>query len=110
MQESIARGKLYTRAGADGLFLPSIKEAADIEAIVAAIAAPLNVMAWPGVPDAATLGQLGVRRLSAGSGITQTIWGMAEKLARDFQETGRSAPLSDASKAYGEMQALFARA
>ena len=55
---------------------------------------PLNVMAWPGLADAAGLGKLGVRRLSAGSAIAQALWGRAELLARDFLQDGRSDPLS----------------
>jgi hypothetical protein len=30
---------------------------------------PVNLMAWRGLPAAAELGKLGVRRLSAGAGI-----------------------------------------
>jgi 2-methylisocitrate lyase-like PEP mutase family enzyme len=109
VEESIARGKTYTRAGADGLFLPGIVQAQDIMAVVDAVSVPLNVMAWPSLADAAELGKIGVRRLSAGSAISQVLWGRAARLARDFLDSGRSGPLSEASMPYAELQELFAQ-
>jgi 2-methylisocitrate lyase-like PEP mutase family enzyme len=106
--EAIARGKLYASAGADGLFLPALARPADIETIVAATRLPLNVMAIPGLADAATLGKLGVRRLSAGSGIAQVLLGKAKAMAQDFLENGRSDSLNDKPLPYGEIQGLFA--
>jgi 2-methylisocitrate lyase-like PEP mutase family enzyme len=107
LEESIARGELYARAGADGLFVPGILRADDIRAVVAGVSLPLNVMAWPGLADAPELGRLGVRRLSAGSGIPQRLWGTAEKLAGDFLGSGRSEPLQEGSMPYAQLQGLF---
>jgi 2-methylisocitrate lyase-like PEP mutase family enzyme len=107
VEESIARGRLYAGAGADGLFVPGIVQAEDIKAVVHAVALPLNALAQPGLADAAELGRLGVRRLSAGSGISLALWGKAEALARDFLQSGRSEPLSDAALPYRQMQELF---
>jgi 2-methylisocitrate lyase-like PEP mutase family enzyme len=107
--ESVARANLYSRAGADGLFLPGVSQANHIQAVVAGVSLPLNVMAWPQLPDAEQLGKLGVRRLSAGSGISQALWARAEQLAEDFLESGRSEPLGVSSMPYGQLQALFPR-
>jgi 2-methylisocitrate lyase-like PEP mutase family enzyme len=107
-QESIARGNLYASAGADGLFLPALVLPSDIEAIVGATRLPLNVMALPGLPDAATLGKLGVRRLSAGSAIAQVLLGRAKAMTQDFLAHGRSEALDDQPLPYGEIQQLFA--
>ena len=107
VEESITRGKLYARAGADGLFLPGICQPDHIRAVVAAVPLPLNAMAWPHLPDAAELGKLGVRRLSAGSGISQALWATAERLAKDFLQAGRSAPLAESSMPYRQLQNLF---
>jgi len=108
VEESIERGKLYAGAGADGLFIPGIVQAEHIKAVVDGVPLPLNAMAWPNLADAAELGKLGVRRLSAGSGISQVLWGKAETLARDFLQSGRSEPLSEASMSYQQLQGLFA--
>ncbi|WP_233836546.1 isocitrate lyase/PEP mutase family protein [Paraburkholderia sp. ZP32-5] len=107
-QEAIARGELYASAGADGLFLPALVQPADIEAITSATRLPLNVMALPGLADATTLGKLGVRRLSAGSGISQIVLGKTKTLAQDFLKHGRSEALDDQPLPYGEIQGLFA--
>jgi 2-methylisocitrate lyase-like PEP mutase family enzyme len=107
LDESISRGRLYAEAGADGFFLPGIKKADDIKAVAVDISLPLNVLAWPGLADATELGKLGVRRLSAGSGIAQVLWSNAKKLAEDFLQTGQSEPLSTSSMPYPQMQNLF---
>lgn len=105
--ESIARGELYASAGADGLFLPAIHNPADIEAVVKAIRLPLNAMAMPGLADAATLGKLGVRRLSAGGAISQILLNQAKTLAQDFLQNGESGALGN-GLSYVEIQQLFA--
>jgi 2-methylisocitrate lyase-like PEP mutase family enzyme len=107
VEESIARGKVYAGAGADGCFLPGIFQKQHIEAVIDGVALPLNVMAWPGLADATELGKLGVRRLSAGSGISQVVWAKAAALAREFLESGRSDPLSEASMPYLQLQGIF---
>jgi 2-methylisocitrate lyase-like PEP mutase family enzyme len=107
VSESITRGNLYSRAGADGLFLPGISQADHIKAVVAAVTLPLNAMAWPSLPNASELRKLGVRRLSAGSGLSQVLWGRAEKLAKEFLATGRSELLGESAMPYRQLQDLF---
>ncbi|WP_321935700.1 isocitrate lyase/phosphoenolpyruvate mutase family protein [Paraburkholderia sp. J8-2] len=107
-EESIARGNLYASAGADGLFLPALARSSDIETIVGAIRLPLNVMAVPGLADATTLGKLRVRRLSAGSAISQAVLAKAKTLAQDFLESGRFEALDSHPLPYSEIQGLFA--
>ncbi len=106
VEETIARGERYRAAGADGLFVPALIEPDEVKAVVDGVALPINVLAWQGLPDADELATLGVRRLSAGSGIPQVLWAQAEQLARRFLETGRSADLGGQIP-YGRMQALF---
>jgi len=101
------RAGRYRAAGASGIFVPGLSEPDDIKAIVAGAGMPVNVMAWPGLADAAELGALGVRRLSAGSGITQAAWGRINGLARDFLEHGRSGALGEGAMPYGEVNGLF---
>ena len=108
VDETLSRGAIYRAAGADGLFVPGLHEPAEIQAIVAGVGLPLNVMAWPGLMPVHELGQLGVRRFSAGSGISQMLWGHAETQARDFLDNGRSESLAEGAMPYGRIQALFA--
>ena len=108
LEDTIARGRRYQQAGADGFFVPALTEPFQIRRIVAEVDLPLNVMVWPGQGAAEALGKLGVRRLSAGSAISQVLWAHAEVLAREFLTAGESAPFSKPCKPYPELQALFA--
>jgi 2-methylisocitrate lyase-like PEP mutase family enzyme len=105
--ETLSRAKLYRDTGASGIFVPGLHDPGEISAIVAGADLPLNVMAWPGLPAAAELAQLGVRRLSAGSGISQALWGRAAALATNFLKHGKSEPLGEGAMAYPEINALF---
>jgi 2-methylisocitrate lyase-like PEP mutase family enzyme len=107
--EALERAKLYRNAGASGLFVPGLREPTEIKAVAADAGLPLNVMAWPGLPAATELAQLGVRRLSAGSGIAQALWGKAAALAGDFLKTGKSEPLGEGAMGYADINALFAQ-
>jgi 2-methylisocitrate lyase-like PEP mutase family enzyme len=105
--ETLARARLYRDAGASGLFVPGLRDPDEIRAVAAEAGLPLNVMAWPGLPAAAPLAKLGVRRLSAGSGIAQALWGKGAALAAGFLRSGESGPLGDGAMAYPAINALF---
>lgn len=105
--EAARRGAIYAAAGADGLFTPGLTDAADIAAMVRATPLPLNLLAYPGLPDARTLEGLGVRRLSAGSGIVGATWGRAAALTEAFLADGRSEPLGEGALGWAEVNALM---
>ena len=107
--ETIERAARYREAGANGIFVPGLSEASDIKVIVPEIRMPLNVMAVPDLPDAKELKKLGVRRLSAGTGIPQSIWNRVAELAKGFLGTGDSRPMFESSMSYGKLQKLFTR-
>jgi 2-methylisocitrate lyase-like PEP mutase family enzyme len=106
--ETLARANRYRDAGADGLFVPKAVAAEEIRQIAAAAGLPLNVLAWPGLPSAAELQALGVRRLSAGSAIAQGAWGHAATLASAFLGEGRFDAATAHAMPYPEINALFA--
>jgi 2-methylisocitrate lyase-like PEP mutase family enzyme len=66
LDDAIARCRRYVDAGADGVFVPGLPRE-DIEAFVAAVPAPLNVLYAPG-----NLAELGVARISTGSLLFRT--------------------------------------
>jgi len=110
VEATIERARRYRAAGCDGVFVPALAEAAAIRAIVAGVAPlPLNVMAYPGLPDAAGLRELGVRRLSAGAAVASAALGRARSRARAFLADGVSEALFDESVEYGPTNALFPR-
>jgi 2-methylisocitrate lyase-like PEP mutase family enzyme len=105
--EARTRGQRYRSAGADGLFVPGLMESAAIRDIASTVGLPLNVLARPGLPAAAELTALGVRRLSAGSWIAEAVYGKAAVLSRDFLRDGRSEPLAEGAMPYGDVNALM---
>jgi 2-methylisocitrate lyase-like PEP mutase family enzyme len=84
LAEAIARAGRYRGAGADSVFVPGLIEEGEIMRFVAEVPLPLNVLAWPGLPPAAGLERLGVRRLSAGTAIAQAAYGRTYRAAQAF--------------------------
>jgi 2-methylisocitrate lyase-like PEP mutase family enzyme len=107
LAETLARAERYRAAGADGIFVPGVTDAGTIGAIARAVPLPLNVLARPGLPPAAELETLGVRRLSAGSGVAQALYGRTRELVRAFLTTGASGPLAEGAMPYEEINALM---
>ena len=107
--ETLARAARYRAAGANGLFAPGITDAGEIAALVAGTDMPVNVLAWTGLPDAGRLQALGVRRLSAGSAISEAMHGHVLAMMREFVASGRVDTASAKPATYGEVQALMAR-
>jgi 2-methylisocitrate lyase-like PEP mutase family enzyme len=104
--EAVAREALYRDAGASGLFAPGITDLAAISALVSAIALPLNVLARAALPDVAALQAAGVRRLSAGSSIAETLCGATATLAAGFL-AGDTSGLFASPLPYGKINALM---
>jgi 2-methylisocitrate lyase-like PEP mutase family enzyme len=109
VRETLARAALYEAAGASGLFAPGITDEAEIAALVAGSRLPVNVMARDALPAADRLRALGVRRLSAGSAISEAMHGAVLALMRDFMASGRVQAQGFKAATYGEVQALMAR-
>ena len=107
VEETLARAARYRTAGADGIFVPGVVDGPTIRSIVEAVKMPLNVLARPGLPAAPELAKLGVRRLSAGSGIAQALFGKASTLAADFLRNGVSASLTNGAMPYADINALL---
>lgn len=103
--ETIRRAALYGKAGADGIFVPALTDAAMIGDVAQAVAPlPLNVLVWPGLPPTDELRRLGVRRLSTGAWIARDALAHAWRSAADFLKTGNFSDLL--SRASGKMPSL----
>lgn len=94
---SLSRLIAYAEAGADCLYAPGLRQPDDIAAIVQAIAPkPVNVLV-SGFNSDLTLSQLadlGVRRISVGSGLAMASWGAFLRGAREIAESGNFASLA----------------
>lgn len=105
--ETIERGRRYQAAGCDGFFVPKVTDLAEMRAIAAAVALPLNVLVMPGLAPVAELQGAGVRRVSAGSGISAAAYGVAERATKEFLEAGRYDAMFETRIDYGAMNKLF---
>lgn len=104
---TLARAARYRAAGADGLFVPGVTDGAEIRALAQEAGLPLNVLARPGLPPAAALAALGVRRLSAGSWVASAAFGRLRSVVTTFLGEGVCDPLFEGAWPYAEIQALF---
>lgn len=107
LKEALRRARLYREAGASGFFAPGLVEAEGIRALAAGQPLPLNVMARRHLPVAADLIASGARRLSAGSGISESVFRLTRDLAAGFLATGDSAPLVAQTMTYPQINALM---
>jgi 2-methylisocitrate lyase-like PEP mutase family enzyme len=108
LDETLKRAATYRSAGADGLFVPALADSAQISQVTTGTELPVNLLAWPGLPKVDKLAQLGVRRLSAGSGIPQIAWQQVALLAETFLAEGDSDLFTRNYMAHSRLQQLFA--
>jgi 2-methylisocitrate lyase-like PEP mutase family enzyme len=68
LDDTIARLRAYERAGADVLYAPGLRTAAEIRTVCKAISKPVNVLARPGL-TVAEIAEAGARRISVGGAL-----------------------------------------
>jgi len=105
--QTLDRLRAYVAAGADGVFVPGLKEPADLAAVTRGVEAPLNVLATPGLPPVPDLAKLGVARLTVGSGAMRAVYGKLRKIATELQGPGTYEALAEDALTGAEMQALM---
>ena len=93
LRSALERAKLYREAGADSIFVPGGLDRATIRALVQGIDAPLNVVANPAisvpvVPSIAELQELGVARVSVGSGPMRAVLSLTQRIAAELLQGG----------------------
>jgi 2-methylisocitrate lyase-like PEP mutase family enzyme len=88
LDDTVARLQAYERAGADVLYAPGWTDRDDIARIVEAVGMPVNVIVLPGVPPVSELAELGVARISVGSGFALTAYGALVEAGRELLERG----------------------
>lgn len=96
VQLASTRAKVYRAAGADCIFVPGVSDPATIRQLLAAIDAPLNVLAVPGTPSVSELHRLGVARISLGSGPMRAALALTAKIAQELFEQGTYSGLENA--------------
>jgi 2-methylisocitrate lyase-like PEP mutase family enzyme len=104
--ETIERATAFLAAGADGIFVPGVADPGEIAALVEAIAAPVNVMVWPGALSVAELAKLGVARISLGSAVAQAAYAVVRRAVEEAAATGTYETVAGGLE-YGEVNALM---
>jgi 2-methylisocitrate lyase-like PEP mutase family enzyme len=107
IDETLQRAARYRDAGCDGIFVPAVTDPEAIRTIAAAVELPLNVLVVPNLPTLTALAELGVARVSAGSGIAQVAAGVVQRVATAFLADGRFEPLLERTVDYAKLNALL---
>jgi 2-methylisocitrate lyase-like PEP mutase family enzyme len=112
LSESIKRGNKYREAGADCIFVQPVWEKETISTLVKEINAPINILSNPTIgagvtPSISELQDLGVARVSLGSGLMKATLALIKKVADELSEKGTYnvlldtlTPFPDAAIAY----------
>jgi 2-methylisocitrate lyase-like PEP mutase family enzyme len=109
LAETIKRLVAYADAGADCLYAPGVRSAADIAAIVRAVAPkPVNVLVGGDYATVAQLAELGVRRISVGGALARAAFTGFLTAAKEIAERGTFTALSR-TIAVSELNGLFSR-
>ncbi|MBX3549793.1 MAG: isocitrate lyase/phosphoenolpyruvate mutase family protein [Xanthobacteraceae bacterium] len=99
LDDTIARLKAYSAAGADCLYAPGISKPEQIKAVVQAVAPkPVNLLI--GTPMGLTVKDaeaLGVRRISIGGSLARSAWGGFLRAAKQIAEEGRFDAFAEAA-------------
>jgi 2-methylisocitrate lyase-like PEP mutase family enzyme len=93
---ALRRLTAFRDAGADSLFVPGLHEALTIGRLVKDLSCPVNILAGPGAPPVAKLQELGVARVSLGSGPMRASLGLFRKIAEELRNSGTYESLTGA--------------
>ncbi len=86
LETSLERGRLYLDAGADCIYPILAKDEAEIARLASELDGRLNVLYVPGAPEIARLAELGVARISVGSGLAMVASNSHERRLESLRE------------------------
>jgi 2-methylisocitrate lyase-like PEP mutase family enzyme len=107
LRVTIERANRYREAGAHCLFVPSVTDKATIRTLVQEINGPINILTVPGCPPVPELQELGVRRVSEGSGPMRATMMLARHIAQELLTTGTYTRFHNDTVPYAEANRLF---
>jgi len=108
LDEAIRRGNAYAEAGGDCIFYLNLHSAKTIGTVVKEVKAPISILAGPQSPSVTELQELGVARVSYGSGFMKAAITGTKKLAQEILENGTCSLLKDGVQT-PEINALVAK-
>jgi 2-methylisocitrate lyase-like PEP mutase family enzyme len=108
LDEAIRRSNAYAEAGGDCIFYLGLHGRDTIGLLAKEVKAPISILAGPQSPSVRELQDLGVARVSYGSGFLKAAIGATKRLALEIQEKGTITALKEAMQT-PEIAALVAR-
>ena len=87
LEDTVARLQAYERAGADVLYAPGLRDAAEIRTVCEAVAKPVNVLARPGMTMAEIV-EAGAKRVSVGGALTWVAVNAMAEAAERIRDAG----------------------
>jgi 2-methylisocitrate lyase-like PEP mutase family enzyme len=88
LDEAIERGNAYAEAGGDCIFYLFLHSAEIIGRLAKEVKAPISILAGPQSPSVSELQDLGVARVSYGSGFTKAAITATRRLAQEILDKG----------------------
>lgn len=95
LDEAVRRGNAYAEAGGDCIFYLNLHSAAIIGTVAKEVKAPISILAGPQSPSVSELQDLGVARVSYGSGFMKAAISGTKRLAQEILEKGTCSLLKD---------------
>jgi 2-methylisocitrate lyase-like PEP mutase family enzyme len=101
------RLRAYIEAGADCVFIPGVRDEDLIGRLVQVLKFPINILAVAGTPPVQRLKELGVARVTVGSGIMRATMGLTRQIAQELRTRGTYNKMVEGTIPYAEANSLF---
>jgi 2-methylisocitrate lyase-like PEP mutase family enzyme len=108
LDEAVRRGNAYAEAGGDCIFYLNLHAAEIIRTVVKEVKAPVSILAGPQSPSLGELQDLGLARVSYGSGFLKAAISGTRRLAQEIQSHGTVNLLKDGMQT-PDINALLSR-
>lgn len=109
LSRTLERLNAYHDSGAQCLFSPGVKDEQTIAQLVRGLNGPLNILATVGTPTVGVLGQLGVARVSLGSGPMRATLGLLTRMAHQLRQEGSFELMTQGAVPYADANRLVQR-
>lgn len=106
-ERACERLRAYMDAGADCAFLPGLIDEHTIRRVLETLKCPLNILVTANAPSVARLEDLGVARVSVGSGIMRATMGLTRRIAGELKHDGTYSKMLDDPISYADANRLF---
>jgi 2-methylisocitrate lyase-like PEP mutase family enzyme len=101
------RMRAYIDAGADCVFLPGLTDEHAIRRAVDTVKFPVNILAGANTPSIPRLEDLGVARVSVGSGVMRATMGLVRDIAAELKHEGTYSRMLEGPISYADANGLF---